>query len=118
MAKVSLSPFELSEDDIRLMAGELTVQEMRAVKAVLNGVKRSFINGNPNNGMTHADNCWAWGPAHYPCAYEKVVAMSREHPPMTTLDIGKISERLQLHYEDVERVTRAVEAFHHIGAVR
>lgn len=111
------SPFELTEDDIRLMAGELTPDEMLAVKAVVNGIKSKFIHTH-NNGMTHADGCWAWGPTHYACAYETIVAMQRSKPAMTWQEVNQLSGELGVHFEDVEDIVRAVEAHHNIGGVR
>lgn len=113
-----LNPFNLSPDDIRLMAGEITPDEMRLIKAVLNGIKAKLHNANVHSGMTHADGCWSWGPAHYMCAYNRVIEMSREHPAMTESEVDALAQSLSLDYEDVLRVVRKTEAHHAIGGAR
>lgn len=113
-----LNPFNLSPDDIRLMAGEITPDEMRLIRAVLNGIKAKLHNANLHSGMTHADGCWSWGPTHYMCAYNRIIEMSREHPAMTLVEIEQLAEKHSLDYDDMKRIVQDVEAHHAIGGAR
>lgn len=117
------NPFELDEDEIRELVGDVTPAEMRCIRAVLNGIRNKLHNTNMMNGFTHSDLCWSWGPAHYPCAYNKVVAMCRERPALTDDEIRGMLVYIsqtgdEVHFADVKRVVEIVEAHHHIGGAR
>lgn len=113
-----VNPFELKEAEIRQMVGEITPDELRCVKAVLNGIKARVHDVQVHNPMKHDANCWAWGPAHYLCAYERIAAINRERPAMTHADIVDLSARLDLEFDDVRDVVRATEQHHLIGGTR
>lgn len=117
-ANQSFNPFDLSEDEIKSMVGDTTPQELRCIKAVLNGVKAKLHNANMISGMTHADGCWSWGPAHYMCAYNRLVAINHTRPAMTHAEIVDVSKELEIHFDDVEQVVHAVEKHHLIGGTR
>ena len=32
-----------------------------------------------HNVMTHAQDCWSWGPTHYMCAYREIKLLKEQH---------------------------------------
>lgn len=110
------NPFQLNDEDIYAMAGPLSAAEMEAVRAVLNGVRKRLHDVDMRNGMVHAEGCWSWGPAHYQCAYNKIIEMGRERPAMSMEEIVRIALDLKLEIEDVRAVVRRTESYHNLGA--
>lgn len=108
-------PFNMTDSELTAMAGEMTPDEMRCVKAVLNGVKAKMHQVNMNSGMTHGYNCWAWGPAHYMCAHNTIMAMIRDRPQMPHGNIAELAEDFDMPYEDAEAFVRNVEDYIHRG---
>lgn len=58
--------------------------EMDTCRSLLAGIRRR-LNFSDNNGLTHCSHCWAFGPAHYECAVNKIVELL----PMETLNEPK-----------------------------
>ena len=46
---------------------EMSLEDINRIKAVLKEIKEVYMFG-PHSGLTHAEHCWMWGPAHYGCA--------------------------------------------------
>ena len=69
-----ISPFDLSTDQMNEIAGrQLSVDELMACRAVLQHVRKLMHKAvHNNNGLTHYEHCWAAGPVHYMCAYNKI----------------------------------------------
>ena len=68
-----INPLDLTPDQLEKVVGRiLSVDEMQACRAVLNYVRRALHGSEINNGNHHHTYCWAGGPPHYMCAYNKV----------------------------------------------
>lgn len=115
VAHDSFNPFDLSEDEIKAIVGETTPEELRCVRAVLNGIKSKLHKINMASGMTHAEGCWSWGPAHYLCAYDRIVAINHKRPAMTHSQIVAMAADLEIEFDHAEAVVRAAERHHLIG---
>lgn len=77
-----MNPFEVSDKEIRQMIGDVSDKEIRNIKMLLTMLQKRTV-GVANNGMTHGEGCWSWGPAHYLCAYEKVRQLVNDSVPNT-----------------------------------
>lgn len=110
------NPFSLTESEIRELIGEHTESEVRCIKAVLSGIRQAVHQTNLNNGMTHSHGCWSWGPAHYPCAYNRITAMLKERPALSDNDVRLIVGAMDVDFNDAKRIVRAVEEHYLVGA--
>jgi hypothetical protein len=64
---MSRTILDLTDAEILKITGEISLEDIHRVKAVLKEIKEMYMFG-PHNGLTHAEHCWMWGPAHYGCA--------------------------------------------------
>lgn len=55
-----------------------------------------------SRASTHADDCWAWGPAHYECAIRKIEELVAELREMNTERL-RLRDEMNAMREDAER---------------
>ena len=67
------NPFEMSHDELEAVCGRiLSCDELEVARCVANHIKRKLHGESILNGHHHHEACWAGGPPHYMCAYNKV----------------------------------------------
>lgn len=77
--KTAKTFLDLSDEEIRSILGQASPGEIVNVTVVLRTIKQK-IGFGPNDGLTHGENCWSWGPAHYVCAFNKIAELSKTLP--------------------------------------
>lgn len=68
---MSYTILDIDDAEIQGITGPMNHDDLNMIRVVLKTIKERYYIG-PNNGLTHGENCWMWGPAHYGCALKKI----------------------------------------------